>query len=480
MKLNLNALIVWSLFISTSCVAQRKNHDIQIKPDTSYDRFEGFGTSLAWFAVILGEWPESKRLEIANLLFSRDNGLGFNIVRYNIGGGDHPSHKHMRPGGTVPVFKDAESSPYHFDADPGQVWFLKTAISFGANIKEAFVNSPPWWMTRSQCSGGFHDPNEDNLARDRYPEFATYLADVVSHFDTALGIRFDSISAFNEPGTNYWKAFGRQEGSHYTAESQSKLIETLADTLQNRGITWIQLSANDETDLDLGINEFLSYSDNAKKAIHRINLHTYGGRDRVRARNIATEYKKRLWMSEVDGSGGMGYDPNHIKPGLELAHQISVDLNWLKPNAWVFWQAVEDRDNMKPERENMNWGLIHADFSGKTTDYYLTKKYYVMKQFSSHIRANSLRLDLGQEDFVGFMSEDGQEITLVLTNTSKNDQTVAINLPFRIDLKAQTSWRTSSSENHQAIEPPCKMGGIQTLDVYMPKESVTTLVLTLS
>src|SRR6266487_4368308 len=56
------------------------------RPDAG-PAFDGWGTSLCWFANAVGRWPEPQRSEIADALFS-DRGLGLTLVRYNIGGGE--------------------------------------------------------------------------------------------------------------------------------------------------------------------------------------------------------------------------------------------------------------------------------------------------------------------------------------------------------------------------------------------------------
>lgn len=53
---------------------------------------DGFGTSLCWWAGQVGTWSDAKRKEILDLVFGKD-GLGLNIVRFNIGGGENPQCK---------------------------------------------------------------------------------------------------------------------------------------------------------------------------------------------------------------------------------------------------------------------------------------------------------------------------------------------------------------------------------------------------
>ena len=48
--------------------------------------FEGWGTSLCWFANVAGAYPDPLRTYLADLLFDPARGLGLQIARYNIGG----------------------------------------------------------------------------------------------------------------------------------------------------------------------------------------------------------------------------------------------------------------------------------------------------------------------------------------------------------------------------------------------------------
>ena len=74
---------------------------IIIDVNKQYQTWDGFGTSLMWWAnamkgfeqipaTISGQEKgfENRYQELINLLFHPKEGLGINIVRYNVGGGD--------------------------------------------------------------------------------------------------------------------------------------------------------------------------------------------------------------------------------------------------------------------------------------------------------------------------------------------------------------------------------------------------------
>ena len=90
-----------------------------------------------------------------------------------------------------------------------------------------------------------------------------------------------------------------------------------------------------------------------------------------------------LWASEFGDGGSCG--PQQICSGIMLATQIADDLNYLRPQAWVYWTAMEDA---------AGWGLLKdAAYPGRRSlgDQLssLTKRYFAMAQYSRFIRGGS-------------------------------------------------------------------------------------------
>src|SRR5262245_33801893 len=63
---------------------------VRIDPSYQQQPFQGWGTSLVWFANATGGYPDEVRERLVDLLFGED-GLRLNIARYNIGGGNAPT-----------------------------------------------------------------------------------------------------------------------------------------------------------------------------------------------------------------------------------------------------------------------------------------------------------------------------------------------------------------------------------------------------
>ncbi|MBQ6479514.1 MAG: hypothetical protein IJI45_00220, partial [Anaerolineaceae bacterium] len=255
--------------------------------------FEGWGTSLCWWANRIGYSNVLTQLA-AEAFCDPARGLGLNILRYNIGGGDDPTHDHItRTDSMIPGFwrdpsYDEQTGEYSWDydwtQDENQRNVLEHCIkTYGDGlIVEAFSNSPPYFMTNSGCSSGSKRAFQNNLRDDAYDAFATYLADVTAHFRTEWGIAFQSISPMNEPNTSYWQAYSpKQEGCHFDpGESQSRILVALSNELSAQGMSDVLISGTDETNIDTQAMSLTQLSDEALAVISRVDTHAYAGSGR--------------------------------------------------------------------------------------------------------------------------------------------------------------------------------------------------------
>lgn len=437
-------------------------------------KFDGWGTSLCWFANAIGRWPEPQRSEIADALFSA-GGLGLTVVRYNIGGGEAPGHHHM------PWFRQMEGfapapGEWNWNADPGQRWMLEAARRRGANRLEAFSNSPPYWMTLSQCAAGAAKATADNLDPQQAAVFCEYLAQVVQHFRTAWGIPFDTLDPMNEPDTDYWHANGNQEGCRFDRSSQARLIQRLRTVLDQHGLGEVRISAADETNYDRAIGTWESYDQKTRDCVAQINAHAYATEHRVELRQLAAASGKPLVMSEVDGGGDGGHDHAAMGPALELAGRIIDDLRDLQPLRWVVWQAVEDEDGQAGS--NKNWGLIHADLRGNSHAWALTKKYHAMGNFSKFIHAGAVLVPGDGPDTIAAYDRERGVLVIVTRNTGSHEATVTYDVaPFGRGPMRVEAYRTSAQEDLAKVSGDTAAGG--RFSAVVPAQSITTYVVEL-
>lgn len=253
--------------------APRGVWDIAVDAGATRQAFQGFGTSLAWWANVVGGFPDAIRGRVLDLVFSRDKGLGFQVARFNIGGSGWatPDAPNLRPGGNVPSFLAPDGKTYDWAQDPGQTWVLLAARDRGAKTFEAFSNSPPYWMTKSGRASGGPDPKADNLAPANYTAFAAYLARVVRHFGDEYGLRFTTLDPFNEPSTDYWRAGNVQEGCHFDRDSQWAFLPVLGRALKAAGAGGVALATSDETNIADADKSFKAMTPAALKLVTQVS-----------------------------------------------------------------------------------------------------------------------------------------------------------------------------------------------------------------
>ena len=454
--------------------------------------FEGWGTSLCWFANRIG-YSDVLAQKAADLLFNAEIGLGMNIARYNIGGGDDPTHRHitrtdsMMPGFWVldettgePVFDGTQ------DANQRNVLLRAMAACGSDFIVEAFSNSPPYYMTESGCSSGNVSPGEDNLRPDQVGAFAEYLAQVALYYKEHYGIHFQSISPMNEPNTAYWGAFSpKQEGCHVSpGERQSALLLAVQKALADKGLSDILLVGTDETSTMLAASSFNKLSEEAKAALYRIDTHTYkiGRMEELRA--LAKDNGKNLWMSEVDGDGILGANSGEMGAGLWLANKMISDIQGLMPSAWILWQGIDNhissegymgnQDFGMPDLNRGYWGLTVVDHDKQ--EIYLTKKYYAFGQLSRYIRPGYRILTTLDHGVLAAYSKEEQKLVIVAVNADEAEAKVGFSLAgFRYDGGISQVIRTSANENW-AVLPGISVQQDMLRTVLAPY-SVTTFVI---
>lgn len=375
---------------------------ITITPNPAYqgESFQGWGTSLVWFANATGGYPAELREQLYQAVFGED-GLDLNIARYNIGGGNASDvQDYLRPGGAVDGWWAADpdgsagaydgtttrfadrnallakwdaddAASYDWSADATQRWWVERLAEYDQITHwETFANSAPYFMTESgYVSGGFNATSEQ-LKPAAEAQFATYLVNVTEHLEDEYGIHVDTIDPFNEPNTNYWGTTlsngkpvgGRQEGMHMGPARQVSLIDDVRAELDDPATTTdAGLAAMDETNPGIFATNWAGYPAATRAKVDRMNVHTYGTSGRLVVRDLAKQADTDLWMSEIEGNWVSGFNPVNIENGLGIAGRIHDDLRELEPNAWVLWQPVEDLYNMEPQGENLNWGSIFID-----------------------------------------------------------------------------------------------------------------------
>jgi O-glycosyl hydrolase len=387
---------------------------VAIDPEITYQTFDGWGTSLCWWANSAGGWDEEKYMALVGAIVDPDTGLGYTCFRYNIGGGDNPSHTHMSNERAIPGFKPTENGDYDWSADERQRnILLGIAERIDNPVFEAFSNSPPWWMTISGCASG-NDNGADNLKPAYFTAFADYLATVVKHYKDTYDITFSTVEPFNEPSSGYWKPNGGQEGCGFKYKQSEMIVELGKKLTEKELFPETSVSAADETSLEHTVTSVESYSDEALTYLSQISSHSYGGwnyRDDVF--DLSQKLGKKLWQSE---SGPLGKNDNS-DIAMWMSDVIIQDLRQMKPNVWIDWQVCDPHPD---------WRSIEIDNTRQRFTY--NKRYYMHTAFSRFIRPGAQFIFSSESNSVAALVPETGNLVVVLRNSSSQRTDYTIDL----------------------------------------------------
>jgi O-glycosyl hydrolase len=455
MPVSSKSLMLAALLLGIHAVRSSAQQTVTIDSLSPRQTWEGWGTSLAWFANGAGTWSEPNRTALAQALFDPQKGLGLTLVRYNIGAGDNPQNpKPIRPARQgVPGF---EPAPGKFDwhADAAQRRFLNEARSFGADELEAISFSPPYWMTISGTSQGSVDGGSNIQKRyfgTQPGSFADYLTAVVAHYSKHWGVRFRDLDPLNEPLPHWWKAGDqKQDGCHFSQVEQDELIRDVGASLAARHLL-TTVAAPDEDSIDNAIVELNHYNPQAMEQIHQINVHSYAGTKRSELRSFAQSAGKRLTLSEWGSSDHTGKD---------LAQHIQADVAQMGVVSWSIWQPDWPR-------------VIAIDY--KTQQFSLTPMYSVLANYTRFIRPGAQIFPTADPDTLAAYDARNHQLIVVRQNWSDHGVSVVYNFAgFSLENSSVNAYRTTAEESlHETGAQPIATSEFTALS---PAKSVTTFI----
>lgn len=453
---------------------------VSISPGADYGVWEGWGTSLAWWANVFGD-----RDDFADIFFTTRSvsyngvtlpGLGLNIARYNLGACSWNSvdGEQMVASPNIPRYKQIEgfwqdwrntdpaSSAWNWNVDAKQRAALVKATQRGA-ISELFANSPMWWMCLNHNPSGAANGG-NNLQSWNYAQHAAHLAVTARYARDRWGVNFRTVDPFNEPSSNWWTATGTQEGCHIDAGIQRTVLGHLRTELDRQGLSGVWISASDETSYDLARTTWNSFDGTTKGLVRQVNVHGYqgGGGRRDLLYNDVRAAGKVLWNAETgDGDG----------TGLTMASNLCIDWTWLHPTAWCYWQVMDP---------STGWAAIAYNPSTLAPGA-VQPKYYVLAQFTRHIRPGMRILNTGVNYAAAAYDQAARRLIIVAVNTGAA-QTLTFNLSGFGQVTGGTGgqvprWttvpaggdrytaRTDLRVNGKSVSVPFPAGSVQTIQI---------------
>ena len=433
----------------------------------THQTFETFGTSSCWWSQTIND--EETAREIARLLYDDKTGLGLDVYRYNIGGGeaDNPDcriwDRNRRTESFYVLNPHTGEYEYDFTRDANARRMLDMAVEYGAEEIILFCNSPHFSMTASGHASGGLEPDVSNLPKENYDEFVDYVLTIADWF-VAEGYPVTAISPINEPQWSWGGEWVGQEGCHYTADEAVELLELFAVTMTERNSPY-KLSGPESGELSPAyyeyidkffasdiLNEFCdTYAGHSYWLDNRLDLKTMAG-DKFR-----NEYPdKKLEMSEWCELP-MTIDATTIDSGLYMANIIVQDLNLLGAVSWQSWTAV-------------NGDGVLDIVNGELVKY---NRYYAYKHFTQFIKEGMSRITVldsleGAGNIASTAFRGDGETVIILVNNA--DEAKDINL-FGC-YKSMKVYRTDAVTNCEEI-----YSGRYERGMTLTGKSITTIVL---
>lgn len=462
-------------------------------------KFEGWGTGIAWWGNRLG-YSDTLTEQAIKLFFDEETGLGMNIVRYNIPGGDDPTHTHITRTDTKMqgfTYYNEETGEYEFDktVNPNQRNVLFKIKEFCGDklIAEAYTCSPPFYMTESGCTSGSDKGITNNLKDEYYDDYADYIAEVLRIYKDEYGFIFDSISLMNDPISEVWIGLRTQhEGCHFDGgQSVKTMYSEFADAMNERG-----LIDDIEVSLDGSISGIYRATNLVVRGIvSRYNLHTGSDLSKPYDRNakhiktIGIDEGKNLWITKCDSRSKHDKCTGEMGAALQFANKIVSDMGSFMPAAWVIENAIDyhicaegyqgNQDTGMPDTVSQSyWGLAVADHDNEKI--ILTKKYYAYGQFSRYIRPGYTIFADSNDDVLVTYSPDEKKLVIVAVNNAEAETELKISLEaFEYDggmaKVIRTSGELEGGENW--AELPDVEVGMDMFETELKGYSITTFII---
>lgn len=416
-------LMAWLIVGISGLIKCETNQYLDVVDITEYQTFRSFGTSTCWWAQTIDD--EELARDIAKALFSDEEGLGLDVVRYNIGGGeaDNPDTRIWDTSRRTESFYvyDEEKGEYVYDftRDANARRFLDYAIEYGAKEVILFCNSPHFSMTASgHASGGFEEYSS-NLPEENYDDFVEYLLTIADWF-VEEGYPVTYISPINEPQWGWGGEWVGQEGCHYEPDEAVKLLSLFAQEMIERNTSY-KLSGVETGQLSWWYNDYLFKffeNETLNSYCDTFSGHSYwlDGNKGEKA-NFGNTFKEKYPDKAFEMSEWcelpLTIDSKTIDSGIHMANVIVEDLTLLNAVSWQSWTAYNGD------------GLLYSE-DGELKMY---NRYYAYKQFSSFIEPGMTRVkvfdEIGLDENLSKVAFSNDEKTvLVIVNNSETEETV--------------------------------------------------------
>jgi glucuronoarabinoxylan endo-1,4-beta-xylanase len=391
---------------------------------TSNQQIEGFG-----FSDAFGEANSLKLLSPANqttildLLYNRQTGAGFSMLRLGIG-----TDSQIEP--TSPGSPNATPT-YVFDgSDGGQVWLAQQGQKYGLNDFFADSWSAPGFMKSNGSidNGGYLCGTVDapNCGTGDWRQaYANYLVQYAKFYQGA-GIPISALGFLNEPDYNV--TYNSMQAT--TSGALDFIDNAYGPTMRASGLSIRTFCCDgSKTPIQTPFTQAITADPLANSYIDIITSHEYGGHF-----TSPQPTSKPVWMSEWSSSNGT-FEPRWDcggcsggPDGMYLAGDIIQAFVSGNVNAYSYWWGTSTGAA----------ALILTTPSSKTAPYTVAGRFYAIAGISRFVRPGAYRVSTTVSNTnlatVGFRNTDGSKVFVVLNNAS-----TPVAASFMLDADSSTS-----------------------------------------
>ena len=491
----LTILLVAAALLPAQAMTQTQ---LNISYDQTHQQIDGFGASDAWsIDPIIQKWQhqgkQSQIEALADRLFSVEGGIGLSAWRFNIGAGSAEQGDDSDipdPLRRAQLLIPKAGAEVDSSKQRGQIRLLQEAHDRGVKNLVAFVNSPPYWLTKNRLThpGDGVQAGSSNLDMHQVDEFSNFLVAVLEYLKgDKVGVPVNFISPVNEP-TWHWQG-QTQEGNRYNNEELKSIYRSLYAALAQAGLeNSVEIDGAEVVELRAALSDDYHqrfdgsvYTGGMNETAHgiyrnyidallgdaelrdmlgnKLSVHSYwsdASSDRLGllrdllADNLAKiSPQSKLWMSEfcilgdpgdIRQFAGRGFDVNDMELALHTARVIHRDLTRMNVAAWFWWLAVTPYEHKD--------GLLKIDPSLEADTVKESKLMWTLGNYSRFIRPGYFRLELpGVDDLNGLMASaykdpENKRLVIVAINAGETAESLQFNIEGLAPQKTVSAFQT--------------------------------------
>ncbi|KAL6717441.1 hypothetical protein ACLMJK_005356 [Lecanora helva] len=503
---------------------------------------KSFGASGAWWPNDLNFFPPAQQKNLSSLLFDKE-WLYLSGYRYNVGAtGDQDSLQINPALRSVQSFMKTDGT-YDWTRDGPGIYFLKAAQAAGVSSITFFVNAQPSGMTSNHQACGSVLDSPHVAAYVAYIEkIVAYWADQGIPIDFVSPMN-EPDDSFQKCSFKSGCTCG-QEGMAVSSSTRATVFKQLRAALsssKSAGVKKIKIMGDETSQITTqALAEYVgstNIANNGQKYsgwlpdtlegeyIDAIAVHMYDWPDDATLKNYRqliinasrlTTHKKPpppIKMTELSsyasarglhapygwtGTGLMTseFDPT-IDNALDMARMIWQWMTLVNAESFDWWTALSTMMPCTPTTnptcpytyqsgQGWNDALIYLDSSygtNKNYEFYLTKRFWVFKHFTTFVRPGSVRYDIPNEVLpygtVALASKGTDDTwSSIFINRNTTDQTITLRLPG-IGAKLVGLTQTTAADDWKSLALPI-ISRDNSIKLILPARGVMSVQFTVS